>query len=182
MPTEEEQLAADNMQAIKVSRKVSRSQPHTGDSSEGAGIAPEVPNESTSKFTTSNKGTGIIPGVLDEVKDSSAAKVDATINWGSKEESDRSHEEKVDEEEIEWVSSDEEEEKQDDQDNDDDQSIDLEETNDEDEYVEYEACDDEYVHEDEYVHDEADEEMKDAKDADTGKDDEEISDVAKAYA
>ncbi|GKC93507.1 hypothetical protein Tco_1158949 [Tanacetum coccineum] len=155
MLTEEEQLAADTMQAIKASRKISRSKPHTEGSSEGAGITPEV---------------------LDEVKCSSAVKADAAIDWGSEEESDWSNEGKVNKEEIEWVSSDEDEDRQDDHDDDDDQSIDLEKTNDEDEYVEYEA------HADEYVHDDVDEEMKDAENAKTGKDDEEITDAEKADA
>nr|GEU38624.1 hypothetical protein [Tanacetum cinerariifolium]GEU60046.1 hypothetical protein [Tanacetum cinerariifolium] len=48
----------------------------------------------------------------------------------SKEESEYSKEENVDEE-IEWVSTDEDKEKQDDQDDDDDRSIDIEKTNDE---------------------------------------------------
>ncbi|GKG14442.1 hypothetical protein Tco_0354042, partial [Tanacetum coccineum] len=99
-----EQLAADTMQAIKASKKVSKSQPHTEDSSKGA-------------------------GVLDEVKGISTAKADTVIDWGSENESDRSDETQVDEEEIEWVSSDEEEEKQDD---DYDRSIDIKETDDED--------------------------------------------------
>ncbi|GJY47269.1 hypothetical protein Tco_0436332 [Tanacetum coccineum] len=43
--------------------------------------------------------------VPDEVKGSSAAKADATIDWGSENESDYSEEEKVYEEEIEWVST-----------------------------------------------------------------------------
>ncbi|GJT08788.1 hypothetical protein Tco_0843250 [Tanacetum coccineum] len=62
----EEQLAADTMQAIKASRKVSRSQSHIRDSSKGAGITPEVLDESASIFTTSSEGTGITPGVIDE--------------------------------------------------------------------------------------------------------------------
>ncbi|GJT41548.1 hypothetical protein Tco_0941413 [Tanacetum coccineum] len=136
MLTEEEQLAADTMQAIKASKKVSKSQPHTEDSSKGA-------------------------GVLDEVKGISAAKADTIIDWGSENESDWSDETQVDEEEIEWVSSDEEEEKQDDQDDDYDRSIDIKETDDEDKYAGNEAHEDEYMHEDEYVHNDADEEMKD---------------------
>ncbi|GKC71548.1 hypothetical protein Tco_1117431, partial [Tanacetum coccineum] len=103
MLTEEEQLAADTMQAIKASRKISRSKPHTEGSSEGAGITPEVPYESTDKLTTSSEGAGITPEVLDEVKCSSAVKADAAIDWGSEEESDWSNEGKVNKEEIEWV-------------------------------------------------------------------------------
>nr|GEY13665.1 hypothetical protein [Tanacetum cinerariifolium] len=63
--------AADTMQAIKASKMVSRSLPHTRGSSKGA-------------------------GVLDEVKGSSEAKVDSAIDWGSKNESDYSEEDRVD--------------------------------------------------------------------------------------
>ncbi|GKC85302.1 hypothetical protein Tco_1141019, partial [Tanacetum coccineum] len=111
----------------------------------------------------SSEGTGIIPWVLDEVKDSSKAKGDSTIDWGSEEESEYSEENKIDEE-IEQVSTDEEEEKQDDQDGDDDRSIDIEKTDDEKE------TDDEFVHGDEYVHRNVDREMKDDEVAITGKD------------
>ncbi|GJV62775.1 retrovirus-related pol polyprotein from transposon TNT 1-94 [Tanacetum coccineum] len=113
--TVEEQLVADTMQALKASKKSSRSQSHTGGSSEGTGIIPRVPNESKDIITTSSEGTGTIPGVLDE--------------------------ENIDEEEIEWVSTDEEDEQQDDQDDDDERSIDIEKTDDE------EETDDEFVHE-----------------------------------
>ncbi|GJT43670.1 hypothetical protein Tco_0952385 [Tanacetum coccineum] len=126
-------------------------------------------------FTTSSEGTGTKPGVLDEVKDSSEAKGDSAIDWGSKEDSEYSEENKVDEE-IEWVFTDEEEEKQDDQDDDHDRSIDIEKTYDE------EEIDDEFVHGDEYVHGNVDEEMKDAKVAKTMKDDEEITDTEKTDA
>nr|GEV27342.1 retrovirus-related Pol polyprotein from transposon TNT 1-94 [Tanacetum cinerariifolium] len=87
--------------------------------------------------------------------------------------SDRSDETQVNEEEIEWVSSDEEEEKQDDQDDDDDRSTDIKEIDDEDEYAGNEA------HEDEYVYNDADEEMKDEQNAETGKDDGEITNAKK---
>ncbi|GJR71159.1 hypothetical protein Tco_0083524 [Tanacetum coccineum] len=127
-----------------------------------------VSNESTDTFKTSTEGTGIKPGALDEVQ----GKADVIIIWGSENESDNSEEENVDDEEIEWVSTDEKEVKQDD---DNDRSIDLEETNDEDE-------DDELVYGDEYVHDDVDEVMKDAEDAETGKDDEEIIDAKKTEA
>ncbi|GJV06144.1 hypothetical protein Tco_1343800 [Tanacetum coccineum] len=156
--TEEEQLAADTMQAIK-----------------GRNM---VPDESTIIFTTSSEGTGITPGVPDEVKGSSKAKVDSAINWGSENKSDYFDEAQVDEEEIKWVSTDEEEEKQDDQDDDDDddRSLDIKETDDD------EKINDKFVHGDEYVHDDMDEEMKDAKDDETGKDDEEITDAEKTEA
>ncbi|GJR30140.1 hypothetical protein Tco_1106372 [Tanacetum coccineum] len=70
--TEEEQLAADMIQAIKASKINTRSQLHTGDSSKGAGITLEVPDESTDKLTTSSEGAGITLEVPDEVKGSSA--------------------------------------------------------------------------------------------------------------
>ncbi|GKE43807.1 hypothetical protein Tco_1471091, partial [Tanacetum coccineum] len=63
------------------------------------------------------------------------------------------------------------EEKKDD--DEDDKSIDIEKTDDD------EETDDEFVHGDEYVHDDVDKEMKDAEDAETGKDDEEITDAEK---
>ncbi|GKB51613.1 hypothetical protein Tco_0902366 [Tanacetum coccineum] len=83
-----EQLAADTMQVLKANRKISRSQSYTGGSSKGAGVTPEVLDESTCIFTTSSEGTGIKPGVPDEVKGSSEAKVDSVIKWGLKNESD----------------------------------------------------------------------------------------------
>ncbi|GKE11940.1 hypothetical protein Tco_1415491, partial [Tanacetum coccineum] len=140
--TEEEQLAADMIQAIKASKINTRSQLHTGDSSKGAGITLEVPDESTDKLTTSSEGAGITLEVPDEVKGSYVAKADTTIDWGSDDEND-------------------------DDDDDDDRSIDIEETGDDErttsynEYAEYAALDDEYVHDDEYVLDDVDNEMKD---------------------
>ncbi|GKC30352.1 hypothetical protein Tco_1037646, partial [Tanacetum coccineum] len=156
--TEEEQLAADTIQAIKGSNM--------------------VPDGSIVIFTTSSEGTGITLGVPDEVKGSSKAKVDSAIDWGSENKSDYSDEAQVDEEEIKWVSTDEEEEKQNDQDNDndDDRSLDIKETDDD------EKIDDEFVHGDEYVHDDMDKEIKDAEDNETGKDDEEITDAKKIEA
>ncbi|GKF85743.1 hypothetical protein Tco_0253570, partial [Tanacetum coccineum] len=68
------QLAADTMQALKASKKSSRSQPHAGGSSEGSGTKLGVLDESTVILTTSHKGTGIKPEVPDEVQGSSAAK------------------------------------------------------------------------------------------------------------
>ncbi|GKA12715.1 hypothetical protein Tco_0692261 [Tanacetum coccineum] len=63
-----EQLAADTMQALKANRRSSRSQPPTRGSSEGTGVSPGVPNESTIILTTSSEGTGTKPGVPDEEK------------------------------------------------------------------------------------------------------------------
>ncbi|GJX57206.1 hypothetical protein Tco_0287103 [Tanacetum coccineum] len=168
--TVEEQLAADTMQALKDSKKLSRSQPHAGGSSKGTGVSPGVPDKLTVILTTSSEGNGTKPGVPNEVKGSSKAKGDSAIDWGSKEESEYSEEENVDEE-IEWLTTDEEEEKKDD--DEDDKSIDIEKTDDD------EETDDEFVYVDEYVHDDVDKEMKDAEDVETGKDNEEITNAEK---
>ncbi|GJR91408.1 hypothetical protein Tco_0215419 [Tanacetum coccineum] len=136
--TAKEQLAADTMQALKASNKISRSWSHTGGSGEGVGVTLEVPDESTNIFITSSEGTDTV------------------------------------DKEIECLSTDEEEKKQDD--DDDDKSIDIEKTDDD------EETDDEYVHDEDYVHTDVDKEMKDAKVAVTGKDDNEGSDAAKADA
>ncbi|GJW22744.1 putative reverse transcriptase domain-containing protein, partial [Tanacetum coccineum] len=137
-------------------------------------------------FTTSSKGTSTVPGFLDEAKGTSEAKADFAIDWGSENESDYSTEsdeiqgvekENVDEEDIEWVSTDEEDEQQDDQDDDDDnRSIDIEKTDDD------EETDVEFVHGDEYVNDNVDKEIKDAEVAVTRKGDKEITDVEKTDA
>nr|GEU49030.1 hypothetical protein [Tanacetum cinerariifolium] len=142
----EEQLATDMMQALKASKKISRS-----------------------IFTTSSKGTGIVPGVPDQVKGTSEAKANFIIDWGSESKSDYSDKDKSDEE-IEWLSTDEEEKKQDDVG--DDRSIDIKEKDDE-------KIEDEFVHGDEYVHDDVDKEMKDVE---TGKDNEQITDVPHIYS
>ncbi|GJU90843.1 hypothetical protein Tco_1303266 [Tanacetum coccineum] len=120
--TPEEQLAADTMQALKASRKSTRSQPHARGSSEGTGTKPGVPDESTVILKTLSDGTGAKPGIPDEEKDTSEAKTD-----------------------IDWVYSDEEEEKKDD--DDDDKSIDIEETGDEETDDEF-VRGDEYVRDD----------------------------------
>ncbi|GJU06340.1 hypothetical protein Tco_1122770 [Tanacetum coccineum] len=166
----EEQLATDTMQALKASKRSSKNKPHIRGSSEEPGVTPGVLDESTVILTTSSEGTGTKPRVPDELKGSSEVKGDFAIDWGSKEESEYSEEENVDEE-IEWLTTHEEEEKKDDDEN--DRSINMEKTNDD------EETDDEFVHGDEYVHDDVDEEMKDDEDAETGKDDEEIIDAEK---
>ncbi|GJQ89059.1 hypothetical protein Tco_0000198 [Tanacetum coccineum] len=94
----EEQLAADTKKAIKASKEAFRLQQQTADSSKRACITPEVPDELTGKFTTSSEGVGIIPGVLDEGKGSSASKADAGIDWGSKDDSHQSDDEHVNKE------------------------------------------------------------------------------------
>ncbi|GJT54850.1 hypothetical protein Tco_0989904 [Tanacetum coccineum] len=75
--TEEEQLAVDTMQAIKASKMVSRSQPHIGSLSKGAGIIPKVPDESTFIFTTSSSNEEMKDVEDDETGKDDAAKADA---------------------------------------------------------------------------------------------------------
>ncbi|GKB71722.1 hypothetical protein Tco_0933134 [Tanacetum coccineum] len=126
--TTEEQLAANTMQALKASILSSTSQPHNGGSSEGTGITPGVPDESTIILTTSHEGIGIKAGVPDEVQGSSAAKADVTFDWGSENKSDYSEDDQVIDEEIRWVSTDEDEEKKEDCDADDDKNDEVAET------------------------------------------------------
>ncbi|GJT19239.1 hypothetical protein Tco_0877945 [Tanacetum coccineum] len=91
----------NTMQALKESKKTSRRQLGT---------------------RGSNEGTGVSPGVLDE-----STVVPATSSEGN--ESEYSEEDQGDNEEVNWIDSDEDEEKKDD--TDDDKSIDLEMTDDE---------------------------------------------------
>ncbi|GJR00025.1 hypothetical protein Tco_0523009 [Tanacetum coccineum] len=160
--TPKEKLAADTMQALKASRKSSRSQPHAGGSSKGTGTKPGVPDESTCILSTSSEETGTKPWVPDEEKGTSAAKADVILDWGSKEESEYFEEENV-EEEDDWIYSDDDEDKKDNYVQ-------------EDEYVH----DDKHVHNDEHVHGEDDEGMKYVEDVDIRKGDEEILDTTKA--
>nr|GEY19171.1 hypothetical protein [Tanacetum cinerariifolium] len=97
--------------------------------------------------------------------------IDTTLDWGSKEKSEYTKKDDVDEN-IDWVDTNEEEEKNDD---DDDKSINLENTDDE-------ETDDEFMHSDEYVNENEDEEMNVANVAKTRKSDEEIPDTAKEDA
>nr|GFA62820.1 hypothetical protein [Tanacetum cinerariifolium] len=84
--TLEEQLVVDTMQALKESKKISRRHPNSRGSSEGT-------------------------GVLDEEKVTSKANADVMLDWGSEQESE--YLEENDDENIEWVDTDEEEEKND---------------------------------------------------------------------
>nr|GEV27389.1 hypothetical protein [Tanacetum cinerariifolium] len=106
----------------------------------------------------SSERTGVLLGVPDEL-----TLIHTTSSKGTSTKPEVLDEEETVDEEVEWLYSDEEEEKTD------DRSIDIENTNDD---VEN---DDEFVHGDEYVH----EEMKDAEDAETRKDDEGITDAEK---
>ncbi|GKA71583.1 hypothetical protein Tco_0777722 [Tanacetum coccineum] len=95
------------------------------------------------------------------------------LEWGSEQESGYSKEYQGDDEEVDWIDSDEVEEKKDD--NDDDKSIDLETTNDE-------ETDEEFIHDVEQVNDNEDEEMTKAKVEESRNDDEENTDAAKTDA
>ncbi|GKG31898.1 hypothetical protein Tco_0426848, partial [Tanacetum coccineum] len=86
--TTEEQLAVDTKQALKASKKLSRSQPHARGSSEGIGVSPGVPDESTIILTTSSEGISTKTGVPDEVKGSPEAKGESANVWGSEEDSE----------------------------------------------------------------------------------------------
>nr|GEW88286.1 retrovirus-related Pol polyprotein from transposon TNT 1-94 [Tanacetum cinerariifolium] len=69
------QLAANMTQALKASRKSSRSQPHVIGSSKGTSVSQGVPNESTVILTTSSEGISTKPGVTDEeMKDAKETK------------------------------------------------------------------------------------------------------------
>ncbi|GJV89456.1 hypothetical protein Tco_1533394 [Tanacetum coccineum] len=149
-----EQLAADTMQALKASRKSSRSQSITGGSSEGTGVSPGVPDESIVIPTTSSKGT-------DEE--------DEEIEWvdtdEEEEKNDNNDDKSIDLEKI-------------DDDETDDEFVHSEEHVQEDD----EETDDEFVNDDEQVNDDEDEKMTNAEDADTRNSDEEITNAIKADA
>ncbi|GKA00741.1 hypothetical protein Tco_0673406 [Tanacetum coccineum] len=155
--TNEEQLAADTIRALKASRQSSKSQLQTRGSSEGTGTKPGVPDESTITPTTSSEGTGTKPGVpdestitpttssegtgtkpgvLDEEKVTFKAKADVILDWGLEEESEYYEEGQDDDEET----------------------------------------DNEFVHGEEQVNDDEDEETTNAE---IGEDDEGITDAEK---
>ncbi|GKA00962.1 hypothetical protein Tco_0673627 [Tanacetum coccineum] len=137
-----EQEAAYIMQALTESKKTSRRQPCTRGSSEGTGVSPRVPDESIVVPATSSEGT----------------------------DSEYSEEDQGNDEEVDWIDSNEDEEKKDD--TDDDKSIDLEMTDDEETY-------DEFVHGVEQVNDDEDEEMTNAEVEESGNGDEENIDAEK---
>nr|GEW34331.1 hypothetical protein [Tanacetum cinerariifolium] len=70
------QLEIKTQRAITASRHESRLQHQTDDSSEGAGLRPEVLDELTGKSTDSDEGAGTSPEVLDESKDKSKTRDD----------------------------------------------------------------------------------------------------------
>ncbi|GJW77023.1 hypothetical protein Tco_0138705 [Tanacetum coccineum] len=86
-----------HMQALEESKKTSKRQPGTRGSSEGTSTIPGVPDESTIVSATSSEGTGTKPRVPDEENDITGENV--ILEWGSKQESEYSEEDKVDDEE-----------------------------------------------------------------------------------
>ncbi|GJZ43429.1 hypothetical protein Tco_0590684 [Tanacetum coccineum] len=164
------QEVADIMQALKESKKISRRQSGTGGSNEGTGVSLGVPNEFAVVPATSSEEIATKPRVPNEEKVTSEVKV--IVEWGSKQESDYSEEDQGDDEEVNWIDSDEDEKKKDDNDDDDDKSIDLER----------QTMKKLMMNFDEQVNDDVDKEMTNAKVEDSGKGDAEISDVAKADA
>ncbi|GKF29749.1 hypothetical protein Tco_0096091, partial [Tanacetum coccineum] len=145
------------MQALKESKKTSKRQPSTEGSSEGIGTIPGVPDESTVISATSSEGIGTKPGVLDEEKE--ITKENVILEWGSKQESEYSKEDILDDEEK--------DDKEGDVDNEDDET-----ESDEDDIYKYKI----------HVHKDEDEEMINAEVVNSDKGDEEITDVAKADA
>ncbi|GKE58244.1 hypothetical protein Tco_1497429, partial [Tanacetum coccineum] len=95
------------------------------------------------------------------------------LKWGSEHESKYSEEDLSEEEQVDWIDSDDDEEKKDDID--DDKSIDLEMTDDE-------ETDDEVLQGKEQVNDDDDEDMSNAKVKESRNDDEEDTNAAKADA
>ncbi|GKD62666.1 hypothetical protein Tco_1300175 [Tanacetum coccineum] len=94
-PTEEEDHLVLLSEILQI-KEALRLQQHTGDSSEGVGITPKVPDELTGK--TSSEGASIVPEVLDDGKGSYATKADTEINLGSEDDSHQSDDEYVNEE------------------------------------------------------------------------------------
>nr|GEZ53715.1 hypothetical protein [Tanacetum cinerariifolium] len=72
--------AADTMQALKASRKISRIQSHTRGSNEGDSITPEVLDELTGISKSPSERTSTVLGVPDKEKDNTAAKVEYAID------------------------------------------------------------------------------------------------------
>nr|GEV87480.1 hypothetical protein [Tanacetum cinerariifolium] len=99
-PTLEEQKAADTMQALKESRKISKRQPGIGGSSEETDTIPGVPDDSTVISITSSEGTDQLD---DEEKDDKEGDVDDECNdhiSDPKDTNDEDGETEFDEDEI----------------------------------------------------------------------------------
>ncbi|GJR20911.1 hypothetical protein Tco_0969438 [Tanacetum coccineum] len=168
--TLEEQEAADIMQALKESKKISKRQLGTRGLNEGTGSKPRVLDESTAVSATSSKGTGIKPGVPDEEKDITKEKV--ILEWGDKQDNEYSDD---DNDEVEKDDKD-----GDDDDEGDDHISDTQDANDED--VETESDEDEIYKYKMCVHKDEDVEMTNDEVEDSDKGDEEVIDAAKEYA
>nr|GEU43365.1 hypothetical protein [Tanacetum cinerariifolium] len=153
--TPKEQIATEMMKALKESKKTNRRQPGTGGSSEGTGVSPGVPNESTVVPATSNEGTDTKPGVPNKEK------VDTD-----------EEEEKKDDDDDKSINL----EQTDDEETNDEFMYAEEHVQDDDE-----ETNDESVKGDEYVNDDEDEEMTNAKVEEFENGDEEITDVAKRH-
>ncbi|GJV52115.1 hypothetical protein Tco_1447856 [Tanacetum coccineum] len=104
-----EQEAVDTMRALKERKKTNRRQPGTRGSSEGTGRILGVLDESIVIFASSSEGTGTKPGVPDEEKVTSEENV--ILEWGSEQESKYSEEDQGNDDEVDWIDSDEDEEK-----------------------------------------------------------------------
>ncbi|GJV82208.1 hypothetical protein Tco_1518078 [Tanacetum coccineum] len=169
--TLEEQEVADIMQALKESKKTSKRQPGAGGSSEGTRTIPGVLNESTVVSATLNEGTGTKPGVPNEEKDITEENV--ILEWGSKQESEYSEEDKLDDE-------DKDDKEGYAEDKGDDHISDIQDTNDEDDETESDE-DDIYKYKIR-VRKDKDVEMTNVEVEDSDKGDEEVTDAAKADA
>ncbi|GJX43332.1 retrovirus-related pol polyprotein from transposon TNT 1-94 [Tanacetum coccineum] len=84
--TPEEQEAADIIQALKESKKMSRKQSGSRGSGEGTSSIPRVLDESIVVFAPSSEGPGTKPGVPDEDKVIIEEKV--LLEWGDKDDDD----------------------------------------------------------------------------------------------
>ncbi|GJS60580.1 retrovirus-related pol polyprotein from transposon TNT 1-94 [Tanacetum coccineum] len=149
--TLKEQEAADIMQALKESKMTSKRYPVIS--------------------ATSSEGTGTKPRVPDEEKDITEENV--ILEWGSKEESEYSEEDQLDDEEKDVKESDADDEG-------DDHISNIQDTDDEDD--ETESDEDEIYKYKIHVHKDNDEEMLNAEVEDSDKGDEEDTNAAKADA
>ncbi|GKA46766.1 hypothetical protein Tco_0739649 [Tanacetum coccineum] len=89
--------AANIMQALKESKKISKRQRGIRGSIEGTGTIPGVLDESTIVSATSSEGTGTKPGVSDEEKD--ITKENFILEWGLEQESEYFEEDQLDDKE-----------------------------------------------------------------------------------
>ncbi|GKB29439.1 hypothetical protein Tco_0868840 [Tanacetum coccineum] len=111
-------LEIDTQRAVKASRRESRFQHQAGGSSEGTGIMPGVPDELTGKSAISNEGASTSLEVPDETKDKIEVGDDLDY-WGSTNGEEYLHESDNDNDER---------NESDDEEEDDDKGTDIEET------------------------------------------------------